>query len=56
MTSPQGLADQILRDCQRLNEQLRQSMNSIGLEESRNLERTCREAEGWLMGCRKMIE
>lgn len=52
----QELADQILRDVARLNDKIQNSMDSISVNQAKHLESTIREAEGWLMGCRQMIE
>jgi len=50
------LADEALAAAKRLNEAIREDPGGLSVADARQVAKRCREAEGWLLGCRILLE
>lgn len=52
----QQMVEEILHQCRTLNEKIRNGRDFISVNQANHLESSMREAEGWLKGCRELLE
>jgi hypothetical protein len=55
-SNPEQLLDEILRQCVTLNDRIRNGRDQISVNQANRLESNLRQAEGWLKGCRELLE
>lgn len=50
------MAESLIRDCRRLNEEVRQNGTTMTLAQTKQLMRALREASGWMKGVKELVE